>query len=350
MRRAAAPEVLGSEHKRLFVLSLLPTSTTLVAQHSEYLFCDEGLLLELDDGAWQLLTFEQIAASKIQAERNVVVIGEHRFKAVSCRAARQQCRLIQRLTESAQPSPLVAAYLRRSTDPDRAERHTHVLRERLQVLQQLQFLLLTWIFGAGGVLYYFSADPWHVLPRYLLITVAIWMAAIAAAWSCSRRLYPIRSSDRWKELFFSLVSPMHAARASDRLSLDGLGDEHPLAVAIATMPHRQLKPFAQQQIAQLRHPRTSELNVVDDSPGMSARLLQARRSLADALANSLSRYGINVDELSRPDQQDHGAVCWCQRCFSQYTRLIETCPDCPGVATITFSDETSNDSGENQTA
>jgi hypothetical protein len=342
MRCAAAPEFLGNEHKRLFVLSLLPTTTTLVARHPAYLFCDESLLLELDNRTWQLLTFGQIAASEVRADGDRVLIGEHRFQAGTRRAARQLCRLIQRLAEAPQPSPLVAAHLRRYTDPERAERRTHVLRERLQLLQQLQFMLLTWIFGAGIFLYYFSAAPWQALLRYLSIAVVIWMAAIGVAWCCSRRLNPAGSSDRWKELFFSLVSPMHAVRASDRLSLDALGDEHPLAVAIATMPHRRLEPLARQYIAELRHPLTSESPVSDDSQATRALLRDSRRTLADALADSLSRKGIDVDKLSLPDQQDQDAVCWCQRCFSQYTRLINECPSCPGVATRKFADGPSN--------
>lgn len=341
MRRASAPEVLGTEHKQLFFLSLLPTATTLVSRHPGHLFCDQGILLERDDRSWQRLSFAQIAAAEVRTEDARVLIGEHRLQTSTHRAARQQRRLIQRLVEAAQPSQLISAHLQRSTDPDRVRRRIHVLRGRLLVLQQLQYMLLTWIFGAGGILYYFAADPWRALIGYLAISFVIWMATIGVAWRCSRRLGLASSSDRWKEAFFSLVSPMHAVRASDRLSSNALSDEHPLAVAMATLPLRRLEPFARQNIAELRHPLANESSDsidLDDSEATLVLLQKCRQTLADALADSLSRNGIDVDQLSRPDQQDQDAICWCPRCFSQYTRPIDDCPNCPGVVTRTFAD------------
>ncbi len=344
MRCAAAPDVLGNEHKRLFVLNLLPTTTTLVARHPGCLFCDEGLLLESPDRTWQLLSFHQITGTEVRADGDRVLIGEHRFVAGSPRAARQQARLIQRLTSATEARPLLAARLQRYTDPDRVERRIHVIRERLLVLHQLQFMLLVWTLGAGTFLYYFSAAPWQALLQYLLITFAIWVFTVGVAWCCHRKLRAGGRIERLKELFFSCVSPMHAVRATDRLSLNALGDEHPLTVAIATLPKRRLELLAQQHLAEMRHPLTFEMSVSGDSSKTLSALCESRRALADALSESLARKGIDVGTLLRPDQQDADAVCWCPRCFNQYIVPMVECPSCPGVTTRSFLESPLQDS------
>lgn len=336
MRRAAAPDVLANERRRLFVLNPVPAATTLVARHPAALFCHTGVLYQRSDRSWQLIAFSQITASEVSAVGHQVRIGEHAYRVVGARAAAQHCRFLKRLAASATFESHVDARLQRYTDPHRAGRRINVLCERLLILQQLQLMLLTWILGAGAILYYFHTDPWQTLFRYLLVAFLIWVATVGVAWRCSRRMNPRESAERWKNLFLSCVSPMHAVRASDRLSLDGLGDQHPLAVAIAAMPIHRLLPLAKQQLAELRNPVAPEQVISENAPETLAALTEARESLADALAQSLSDIGIDVIALSHPDQQDQDAIRWCPRCFDQYTITIDHCPNCPGISTRLF--------------
>ncbi|MEZ6059460.1 MAG: hypothetical protein R3C19_03765 [Planctomycetaceae bacterium] len=337
MRPAGAPDVLGNDRSRLHLLSLVPTSTTLVCHPPNSLLSDAGLFVELPDGTWHHIPFDSTDARSVCRDGRRLALGRHTVEAGGNRAAEQRARLVRRLSESTAPRQLVDAHLQRYTDINRASRRIHVLRERLSILQQLQLMLLVWIFGAGLILYYFARDGWGALWRYLIVTFLIWLATVIAAWRCSRRMYPNKSSNRWKDLLFSCVSPLYAVRASDRLSLDALGDEHPLAVAAAVMPRDRLTSLARRCLAELRHPVNSERAAANESPAVRDSLVQARDMLADALAESLHSVGIDTEALARPDDQDADAVCWCPRCFNQYTVAVEECPVCPGVGSVSFS-------------
>ena len=95
--RAAAPGVLGNDQKQLFLLNLLPTSTTLITRQPSHLFQNESLLIRKLDGAWHAISYQEIDSSTVRADDNSVVVGEHRLPESSRKAANQTASVIQRI-------------------------------------------------------------------------------------------------------------------------------------------------------------------------------------------------------------------------------------------------------------
>lgn len=338
------PEVLGNRRRQVFVLSLWPGSRSAVALPWRIMPGEHKLALQSPSRGW--LTVDYPVATDIESSGTGVRLGDLTIDLQSASQATVLSRFLRRLSNApaSQRPAMIAQLIQRACDPSRARRVMSVTNRRLYSLRQLSGLLLLWTFVAGPVFYMFSDRSLEDLIRFCAVYLALWWLCAVAAFRSHRRLVPSLARDRWSSLALSLISPPHAIRESDRVLVHRARELHPLATAMATMQEQELLRVARTDLAQLRYPLFRAPEQTPDATVAEAEEIvrEVDHQLADVLTAALLSIGFSPEQLQCPEEQHPDAVCWCPRCFNQYTQRKDDCDDCPGVALISFA-ETSAD-------
>ena len=198
------------------------------------------------------------------------------------------------------------------------------------------WLLLLWIFGIGGLMY-FDALPVAVdatlVYQYLALGCLLWWITAAAVFVAHKRLYPDRRLARFKTVVLNLVSPAVPLRAANMLGRDLFDLIDPLTVASVLLPRD-----AYEQTAAAVH-RDFQFPILPDAPEESRH--QARKILvADREARrpylSERMSGLPNDPWTR-DGHHLDANSYCPRCLQGFTIAEATCDGCGGRATVPVS-------------
>lgn len=350
LRLAWKPEALGNSLKQVFVLSLWPGAKSVVAMPWRIVAGNDQLALKSPSRGW--LAIDYPGAEDISAHGTSVQLGELSVDLQSTSQAQAMQRWLRRLVRAeVSDRPAIIAHMVRNTcDPERARRVMEVTNRRLYSLRQLAGLLLLWTFAAGPVFYVFSDRSTDGLIRFGAVYLGLWWLCAVVGFRCHRRMVPALRKERWSSLVLSLISPPHAIREADRVMVHRGREMHPLAFAIATMHEDPLLRLARTDLAELRFPVFPAPQDTPDSSCTTAEgiVRDLYRQLADELAVRLSDAGYSQEQLVMPEEQHPDAVCWCPRCFNQFTQQKSECEDCDGIALVEFSQSSAGVSDENQ--
>ena len=108
-------------------------------------------------------------------------------------------------------------------------------------------LLLANTFLAGPLLLWTTYDhpaAWQILAVYLIFYLLLWGLTVSAYLKAHRAAAPDRARERRKHALMMLVSPATAMCGLTSLTVNLLGDFHPLAAAHGLLAEDQFRSFA----------------------------------------------------------------------------------------------------------
>jgi hypothetical protein len=280
-----------------------------------------------------------------------------RFDNLHSVGARRKAVLIDSVSRLRAPSPAYARYLvkmlervRIAPQREREQRiagiyrdqfDTECIRQRWRLFQD-RVRPVRWLTN-GLFLYLFVLTPALIgglgLKRTwlgLLIGLLTFTAGTAV---CFRRghqaLFPGADDDRFTHCLTILLSPATAIRAHDLLSRGLLETFHPLAIAQVLCPPASFRSQAAATLRAVRHP------VPSATPAEPLQAAAAWRSAQSVLQQTvetfLNRHGLDPAELLEPPRpEDESCMSYCPRCQEQFTFHRGSCPDCGGVALVSF--------------
>lgn len=338
LRPAWKPSALGNTSMQVFVLSLWPAARGIVSMPWRVVPGADRVALRTLTRGWQTIEYSECANVSVVGSSLQLANRSIELRSVSQATAVQQYLRQLSLAPTTERGSVISGIIRRSCDPDRAARVMHVSNERLYSLRQLAGILLLWTFIAGPVFYVFGQRTADSLIRFAIVYLSLWWLCAIVGFRRQRQLLPALRKQRWSSLLLSLISPPHAIREADRILVHCGRHVHPLAFAMTAMREPELLEWVRPQLAALRYSvfRPPAAEPDDTHIAAEAIVRNFNQQLASELTARLCDAGFTEEQLQHPDEKHPDAVCWCPRCFNQFTETRPECDDCPGVPVVTF--------------
>ena len=178
---------------------------------------------------------------------------------------------------------------------------------------------------------------WQGLGTSLIVTLVLLgllLPPLCVTFYSLHKRYSIGSHwDRIGCVVRFIICPPCAIRAGDLISRSLITKFHPAAVALALCRKSDAADFVRKLLRDLRSPLFQDWNV---PPSLSVAE-EWRKKMIAAVEQTALQSGIESHELLEiPKKSDPSMVTVCPRCLVQFSALIDSCPDCLGVAPILF--------------
>jgi len=238
---------------------------------------------------------------------------------------------LRRLPPRERP-PAIEAFWRGQFDLAAAEVEHARIRDRtrgLRWLCNLQFAYLylllpaaMWSFGVLRLLI-----PAAALMFVLGVVVAIEFFA------AHRDLYPAGRGERITHVIKMVLCPPVGIRALDLLMAPALASFHALTLAELLLPEARRTAFICGWLRDLRHP----LRIAAAHAEVDRICRWQNDVVAAAAARRLPSVARCRTLLAQPPaREDNDRLAFCPRCLAQLAVRDTHCPDCPGVALVSF--------------
>jgi hypothetical protein len=267
---------------------------------------------------------------RVGLDRKEILINGRAFaKSATEVFGRELVELIRRLQAlpEAERAAAIGAALARHFDPagvrarlDECRRETRDLRVYCCLLLFVVMLYPTLVVAIVALI------TWGVvLSSYALILPMVLLRFISG----HRRLYPKEHGERRMGIFMTLVSPIDAIHACDRLGRNVLATHHPLAVARVLSSREDFVEFLADAWRDLEHPMlpicpSDEPGPTETEAWFRALLRTEVERLAQSAEVPLAPF------LTVPSPESAECRSYCPRCLGQYLQLEGECLHCGG--------------------
>ncbi|HKR12455.1 MAG TPA: hypothetical protein VJT15_10380 [Pyrinomonadaceae bacterium] len=314
---------------RVFLSHLLPISispTGVCAFNSQTL--SWGARSTTQTGEFVLFS----AINKATADgAHLLFNGEKFTKCVTPKQAKALADLIGEVSAAklSKREALLRAWLAKQFDTKQA---VNVWRETEEAVGPIRWMcLLSFVFV-------FVALPVAVtifgLERLIIpLAAAMVLLAVQTAvmfYRAHRKLFPRESQERFENVVKMILCPPVSLRAADVLTRNALSEFSPLVVA-NVLEGADEQRFVRAVVLDLEHPllhEVTEQHAMETVNWMAAEQLRLTRE-------HVQRAGLA--NLFGPTEREGESLSYCPRCSVQFVMTKGECPDCPGVALVSFS-------------
>ena len=278
----------------------------------------------------RFLVFSDITSSSTEGA-DLLVNGQSFAKCVTAKQARRISKLINAIViaKPADRDRLVRAYIANQFAADEAAAD---LREAMVIMRPLRWMC------SVSFLFLFVLTPilvttFGLLRLFISLGVVLVLLTIQITilfYRAHRTLYEDDTSQRVESAIKMVLCPPVAIRSPDFLTRNLLSEYSPVVVA-RLLAHDGADEFVRAFIRDLRHPLKHEI-----SDEIAADIVSWAG--AEQLRHCLEYVQDTSQVLLDSTQPEGDSVSYCPRCGSQFVVTDGECPDCPGVARVTFSE------------
>lgn len=335
----------GPSGARLLPLGWLPGDAALLVAALPFSVAAEGLSSIAPSGrpphAAAFIPWDRVR--NLSTRRGILLIDGHAFSAAPDGDTLAELdRLAMALRHDPGPGreAIVDRWLSARFHGDRLRRRSRSLRGRTSTLALAERALAAvalaisiWFaggFGAhlrGDALILAIALVRPALTATLAVVALTFLAGVVASRSLPAGLRPPRPASLFANAVF-LPPALLRLRASITAAR-----VHPFdpAAAAVLLPRRRRSSLWIAMLRDLRHPAPPPPGTPDEALAATAA---HRRTALREISRLASADGLDLASLDSPPTSEPGAIAWCPRCRSQFTRP-GTCPD--GVPLIRFT-------------